>query len=39
MIPEGMADARNQKASAKQLAERNRQRDRMSDALLELLRQ
>lgn len=39
LVPQSMKDASNQKAGARQLEDRNRQRDRMSDALLELLRQ
>ena len=39
MVPQSMKDASNQRAGARQLEDRNRQRDRMSEALLELLRQ
>ena len=39
MLPQSVKDASNQRAGARQLEDRNRQRDRMSEALLELLRQ
>ena len=39
LLPQSVKDASNQRAGARQLEDRNRQRDRMADAILELIRQ